>query len=497
MSPLHLCVHGHFYQPPRENPWLETVEAQASAAPYHDWNQRVGAECYAPNAAARLLDAQGRVARTVNNYARMSFDFGPTLLSWLERHDPDTYGAIRAADRSGPGGALAQAYNHSILPLCTPRDRRTQVRWGIRDFQHRYGRAPEGMWLPETAADVDTLEALAGNGIRFTVLAPHQARPEDGAPLDPAQPYECALPSGRRIALFCYDGALAHAVAFGGLLHDGDALVARLTAPAPGDGPQLRHYATDGESYGHHHKFGDMALAYAFSRIEAGTAVRLTNYGAYLQQFPPRRRARLVSDTSWSCAHGVERWRGPCGCGARDGRPLDWRAPLRQAVDGLRDGLDLQFERQASALLRDPWEARDDFIGVILVRQRASVEEFLLRHARRALSGAERVAVLRLLEMQRHGQLMQTSCGWFHEDLARIEAIQILRYAACGLELAGDPALESRFLEALRPARSGDPEEGGALQIWERHVRPARHGVAAGAWIENFRFPARAGIRPA
>src|SRR5581483_262528 len=289
--PRYVAIHGHFYQPPRENPWLERVEVQDSAAPYHDWNARVAAECYAPNTAARRVDGDNRILDVVNNFAAIAFDVGPTLLGWLEQARPDVYRAILDADRAsvaarGHGNAIAQAYGHAILPLCTRRDKVTEVRWGLADFRHRFGREAEGMWLPETAVDRETLEVLADEGVRFTLLAPGQAEAtrEPGEPwrpaaagLDPRRAYRWAPGAGRPLALFFYDGPVSHAVAFEGLLGSGDAFAARLLGAFGGRaGPQLVHIATDGESYGHHHRFGEMALAAACARIETSGAAILT-----------------------------------------------------------------------------------------------------------------------------------------------------------------------------------------------------------------------------
>ncbi len=297
----YICIHGHFYQPPRENPWLEAIELQDSAAPYHDWNERITAECYAPNSVSRIVDAENCIVKLVNNYAKISFNFGPTLLSWLEAKSSDVYAAILQADKesqkrfSGHGSAMAQIYNHVIMPLANSRDRATQIAWGIGDFEKRFKRAPEGMWLPETAVDLETLELLADHGIRFTVLAPHQAarmRPIgdpawhdlNGISIDTTRAYLQRLPSGQSIALFFYHGPIARAVAFEGLLSHGDRFIERLTGAfsAESQRPQLVHIATDGESYGHHHRFGDMALAYVLDRIESGQLARLTNYGEVL-----------------------------------------------------------------------------------------------------------------------------------------------------------------------------------------------------------------------
>ncbi|HKG22327.1 MAG TPA: DUF3536 domain-containing protein, partial [Blastocatellia bacterium] len=363
----HICIHGHFYQPPRENPWLEEVELQDSSFPYHDWNQRITAECYAPNAASRILDKSGRLTDIVNNYSKISFNFGPTLLSWMERHAPAVHRTILDADGesresfSGHGSALAQVYNHVIMPLASPRDKRTQVVWGIRDFEYRFGRKPEGMWLAETAVDIETLETLAQNGIRFTILAPRQAarvrspgkrwRDVSGGRVDPKQPYRYNLPSGKSIDLFFYDGPISQDVAFNNLLASGERFAGRLLRAFTGTHGQnqLVHIATDGETYGHHHRHGDMALAYCIRHIESNNLAKVTVYGEYLEKFPPAQEVEILENTSWSCAHGVERWRQNCGCSTgREGWTQAWRSPLRQALDWLRDGLEAVYERELS-----------------------------------------------------------------------------------------------------------------------------------------------------
>lgn len=494
-----VCVHAHFYQPPRENPWLEEVEYQESAYPYHDWNERVAVECYAPNATSRLLDAEGRIEAIVNNYSRISFNFGPTLLAWLEQKKPAIYAAIREAELesrsrfSGHGSALAQPYSHAILPLANRRDKETQVLWGVRDFVRRFGREPEGMWLPETAVDLETLDVLAGVGIRFTVLAPRQAsqvrklgenewRDVGGERIDPALPYRVELPSGRSMALFFYDGAIAKAVAFEGLLGDGRKLAERIlqgfsTSRPPG--PQLVHIATDGESYGHHHKHGEMALTYALHHLESNNLARLTNYAEFLERFPPTQEVRVIENTSWSCMHGIERWRGDCGCNS-GGHPdwnQKWRAPLRQAMDGLRDELAPAFEAQARELFQDPWAARNDFIDLLRERTPEQVDNFLESHRRQPLGAEETVRALQLLELQRHAQLMYTSCGWFFDEISGIEAVQVLQYAGRAIQLGqalfGETGAEARFLEKLEGARSNIAEQENGRRCYERYVKTA------------------------
>ncbi len=495
----YVCIHGHFYQPPRENPWLEVVEVQDSAAPFHDWNARVCAECYAPNAAARILGPGGVIADIVNNYRHISFNFGPTLLCWLEQEEPQVYEALLEADRDslarlGWGNALAQVYNHVIMPLANRRDKLTQVRWGLADFQYRFGRRPQGMWLAETAVDNQTLECLAQEGILFTILAPHQAAqvlppggdswrevgPQD---LDTRRPYLVELPSGRELAVFFYHGGLSRDIAFHDLLADGAGLARRLVGafdPQPGEA-QLVSVATDGESYGHHHRFGEMALAFALRRLEQDPGVQLTNYAAFLARHPPRWRVRIRENSSWSCTHGVERWRADCGCALDPGRGWNqkWRAPLRRALDRLNRRLARLFQRQGGRLFKDPWAARDDYALLLPPRSREGWPDFLARHQLRPLDRDKRLQAALLLECQRFSQYMFTSCAWFFDDLAGLEAVQNLRYAARALQLAGElePGdWEEDFLSDLEPARSNQAGEGGARDIWRRRVVPARTG---------------------
>src|SRR5580658_1949621 len=439
-----ICIHGHFYQPPRENPWLETVETQDSAAPYHDWNERICAECYATNGAARIQNNKNQITRIVNNYARISFNFGPTLLSWLKENAPRTYRMILDGERrsrknyGGHSSAMAQGYNHMIMPLASLRDRTTQIRWGIADYKHHYGSAPEGMWLPETAADTGSLELLAQHGVKFTVLAPHQCKriralregdkesgeewtDTPGATVDTTRPYLMRFDSGASIAVFFYDGPDSRAIAFEGLLNSGENFAARLKSGfKDGTQAQLMHVATDGESYGHHHRHGEMALAYALRLLERDRTVKLTNYGKFLELCPPEYEAEIVDDTSWSCAHGVERWRSNCGCNG--GRPFNqlWRAPLRRALDALRDALAPLTEQEGNKLFKDVWAARDAYIDVVLNRDAEPVDRYFEAHTTHELSEAERVRALELMEMQRHTQLMYTSCGWFFDDIGGI-----------------------------------------------------------------------------
>ncbi len=491
-----VCIHGHFYQPPRENPWLETVETQDSAAPYHDWNERVCAESYAPNGAARVVNINNQIMRIVNNYARMSFDFGPTLLEWLRDNAPRTYRMVLGGEKRSRGryrghsSAMAQPYNHMILPLASTRDRVTQIRWGIADYAASFGGRPEGMWLPETAVDNESLQLLAANGIKFTVLAPSQCkriRPLKGgldwtdtpnASVDTTRPYLVRFASGPSIAVFFYNGPTSRAVAFEGLLNSGDNFVARLKAGFKDtDKPQLVHVATDGESYGHHHKHGEMALAYALRLLEHDKMVKLTNYASFLEQFPPEFECEIVEDSSWSCPHGVERWRSNCGCnGGHPGWNQAWRTPLREALDELRDALVPLTEQETGKLFNDVWAARDAYIQVVLDRSDESLDRFFAAQQSHPLTDSERVRARELMEMQRHAQLMYTSCGWFFDDISGIETVQIIAYAARVLQLAtqifGEQAagLEPAFLAKLAEAKSNEPEAGDGAQIYRKCV---------------------------
>ncbi len=507
MSQKFICVHGHFYQPPRENPWLEAVELQDSALPYHDWNERITAECYAPNARARLLDGEGRIEAITSNYSRMSFNFGPTLLSWIKEKQPDIHGAIIEADKrsreqfSGHGSAIAQVYNHMILPLANVRDKHTQIIWGMRDFESRFGRKPEGMWLAETAADNETLDVLAQHGIKFTILSQYQASrvrsleagaewlDVNGARIDPTMPYVVKLAEGRSIAVFFYDAPISQGVAFEKLLVNGEKFAARLldAFDESRGHDQLVHIATDGESYGHHFQFGDMALAYALHQIETSPDTKLTVYGEFLESHPPTHEVEIHEGSTWSCSHGVERWKSDCGCcaGGHGGWNQQWRTPLREAMDFLRDRLADFYSGKAKTFFDDPWAVRDEYISVILDRSPENVSNFFLKHAKRGLDDPEQVTAIRLLEMQRHAMLMFTSCGWFFDEVSGLETVQIIQYAARALQLAdelGAQNIEAGFLEILERAKSNLPENQNGRVIYEKFVLPAvmtREKVAA------------------
>ena len=494
----YVCIHGHFYQPPRENAWLEDVELQDSAYPYHDWNARITEECYRQNAASRILGPDRKIVDIVSNYERISFNFGPTLLYWLQSHAPDVYERILEADRksqerfSGHGCAIAQAYNHMILPLSNTRDKHTQVIWGIEDFKQRFQRAPEGMWLPETAVDIPSLEVLAEHGIRFTILAPRQAkrvRSLDGrkwrdvteADLDTSIPYLCNLPSGRQMTLFFYCGAPSHDIAYGGLLHKGENFAGRLidSFPRDGGGARLVHVATDGESFGHHHRYGDMALAYCLHHIETHHLAKITVYGEFLEKFPPTQEAEIWENSSWSCAHGVERWKSNCGCSANQtlSGQQQWRAPLRHALDWLRDKLVEVYEKRMSKYHSDPWQVRNDYIGVINDRSSDNVESFITKSTGRVLAIDDKTEFLKLLELQRDAMLMYTSCGWFFDNMSGIETVQVMQYAARAMQLYQEVQgedLEPEFKGMLQRAPANTRPFANGTEIYEAYVQPAR-----------------------
>jgi alpha-amylase/alpha-mannosidase (GH57 family) len=493
-----LIVHGHFYQPPRENPWTGIVDRESGAAPYHDWNERIHAECYAPNAQAHIIGAHQTIERTINNYEKISFNFGPTLLSWLERHHPETYGKILDADvlsrktRGGHGNAIAQAYGHAILPLATDHDRLTQVVWGIADFRYRFGREPESLWLPETACDNRTLDLLIDQQLRFVILAPTQAariraagsewKSVDNGSIDTAKAYRYFHRdgSGRSIAVFFYDGPAARAIAFEKALVSSEALVAVFKWAAM-RGP-LVNVATDGETYGHHFKFGDLCLAHTLEIEAPDEGFSITNYGQYLDQYPAELEVQISEGpdrkgTSWSCAHGLGRWLRDCGChtGGQPGWNQAWRGPLRAALSSLGKRAAGHFETLGSDVFVHPWASRNAYIELILDQQR-SREEFLHRQAGRRLSTTEQVRALTLLDMQRNALLMFTSCGWFFSDISGIETIQVMKYAARVIELINElglPSARGQFLEMLAEAGSNLEDKGTGADIYRRYAEPA------------------------
>ena len=475
---------------------------QPSAAPFHDWNERIHAECYQPNGSV-LLAGSANPEDTINNYALISFNFGPSLLSWLEPNHPDTYRRIINADRvslrqRGHGNALAQAYGHALLPLCNDRDLRTQIRWGLADFRFRFAREAEAVWLPETACNNRVMDALIDEGMRFVILAPSQAahirargdgfepgewRPVDEHAIDTSIPYSYFHSDGsnRSIAVFFYEGPTSRAIAFDNLLRSSSEFLDALTRAARGRG--MVHVATDGETYGHHFKFGDLCLAHALSVEGPLRGFEVTNYGAYLDTHPPSVDVEINNGphdegSSWSCGHGVGRWIRDCGCatGGEPGWSQAWRTPLRAALDYLRDENVEHFEATRNELFVYPWFARDDSI-VLILNPQESREKFLYDHAGRWLSSDEETRALTHLELQRMLLLMYTSCGWFFNDISGIETIQILKYAARAIDLMEQlelPPARERFLEILAEAKSNRPELGTGADIFRNQVEPLR-----------------------
>lgn len=502
---VYVTVHGHFYQPPRENPYLDAIERQPSAAPFHDWNERIHHECYRPNAFARVLNDQGHVIGIVNNFEHLSFNIGPTLMSWLERYDVEVYQRILEADRkscerlNGHGNAIAQAYNHIILPLANQRDKYTQIRWGKEDFRSRFGRDPEGMWLAETAVDYPTLEVLVAEGIKFIILAPSQAQrcrympsadqPDPqwlevgGSQIDPIQPYRCFLPGGDRqrdyIDIFFYDGPISRDMGFNDVLSSSQHFANRVGQAVRGDRrpAQLISVATDGETFGHHKKGCEKALAYALTEEFPSQGWTVTNYAHYLSLNAPTWEVELKPVTAWSCSHGVDRWQDDCGCGGGGLWNQQWRRPLRNSLNWLRDQLVKIYDETGSKFFQDPWQARDSYIQVLRDRSVSSVNRFLAQHQHHKLTTAERVDALRLLEMQRHLLLMYTSCGWFFDEVSRPEGVQLLRYASRALELAGDVTgiqLEQGFIKRLSDMPSNvDCFQNGA-DVYRQLVKPSQ-----------------------
>ncbi len=485
---IYVSLHGHFYQPPRENPNLGIIERQQTAAPYQNWNERIHHECYRPNAFARILNSEGKIVGIINNYEFLSFNIGPTLMSWLEQYDMEVYQKILEGDRNscqrlnGHGNAIAQVYNHIIMPLANQRDKYTQIRWGKADFKSRFGRDAKGIWLAETAIDYPTVEALINEGIRFTILAPSQAQrcrplptPEatdpdwvevGGGQIDPTRPYRCYLQDetgetdkSRYLDIFFYDGPISRDMGFNDVLSHSTHLAGRLGQAVQGDHrpSQILAVATDGETFGHHRGGTEKCLAYCFAAEFPARGWTVSNFAHYLSLAEPTWEVELKPVTAWSCSHGVDRWQDDCGCASGGGWHQKWRRPLRDSLNWLRDQLIPIYEDYGHQFFIDPWGARDDYIQVILDRSITCLDAFFSRHQTHELTETERTDALRLLEMQRHTLLMFTSCGWFFEELSRPEGTQILRYASRAMELAGDVAgvqLESEFIRRIAAADS-------------------------------------------
>jgi len=503
-------MHGHFYQPPRENPWIEDIELQESASPFHDWNERIHYECYLPNTLARVLDDKGHILDIVNNFETISFNFGPSLLSWFKEKHPETHQAIIDADKNsiakhhGHGNAIAQVYNHIIMPLANRRDKVTQVKWGIQDFKSRFGRDPESVWLAETACNEETLEVLIEEGVRYIILSPYQAesvRPLAGGDwadvssgqIDPKMPYRCFLKNDREkfIDIFFYDGPISRSIGFGDLAFDANRFMDAIEMANHENHHKqaLIQVAVDGETYGHHKPFADRTLAYTLHMEAPKRGFQVVNYAEFLDLYPPHHEVKIKEGedgegTSWSCAHGIRRWKDHCGC--RGDGPVEWtqhwRRPLRDALDWLRDELFIQFVTLGGDFFKHVWEARNDYIQVILDRSPENVTEFFNRHAKRLLTREEMTICLKLLEIQRNAMLMYTSCGWFFTEISGIETVQILQYAARAIQLAQEVGssvnsalhydLEKEFMRRLAHAKSNMSIFKDGRGVYEKLVKP-------------------------
>jgi alpha-amylase/alpha-mannosidase (GH57 family) len=500
-----LCIHGNFYQPPRENPWTGTIHLQRSAYPYHDWNERITRECYGPNTRSRLHGDNGYIKKLVNNYEYISFNFGPTLLSWLEKNNPWIYSQIIDADKKscerlgGHGNAIAQVYNHIIMPLASEKDKITQVKWGLADFTHRFGRKAEGMWLAETAVNTETLRVLAYEGVRFTILSPFQAHMirfinpvksewfnVSGGKVDYTQPYRCFLSEDRslHIDIFFYNGSLSKAIAYEKLLGSGEIFLQKIMEAYPPDtnNPALVSIATDGESYGHHFKFGEMALTWVLDTVKNQGDILITNYAQFLEKFPPQKEVAIIENSAWSCAHGIERWRSNCGCSVSQytGWTQSWRSPLRDGLDWLNAKLSAIFEKETKVLLKDCWKARNSYISVILNPDENTKDRFIQVHATRALTEEERGLIFRLLDSQKFALFMFTSCGWFFDDISGLEAIQILMYAKKAIELCerlSSEELEKGLMGFLEKAVSNDQRYMNGLGVYNKKVLPLKYDM--------------------
>jgi alpha-amylase/alpha-mannosidase (GH57 family) len=502
-----LCIHGHFYQPPRENPWTGTIHIQKSAYPYHDWNERITRECYGPNTRSRLHGDNGYIKKLVNNYEYISFNYGPTLLSWMEKNNPWIYSQIIEADKKscetfgGHGNAIAQVYNHIIMPLATEKDKITQVKWGLADFSHRFGRKAEGMWLAETAVNKETLRVMAMEGVRFTILSPFQAhmvrdishdksewQDVSGGRVDYLRPYRCFLTEDRSlyIDIFFYNGPLSKAIAYEKLLGSGEVFLRKIIEAYPSEinTPALVSMATDGESYGHHFKFGEMALTWVLDTVKHQDDITLTNYGEFLEKYPPENEIKIIENSAWSCAHGIERWRSNCGCSVSQhpGWTQSWRTPLRDGLDWLNVQLSTIFEKESKGLLKNCWEARNSYISVILNPDEDEKNKFIQRHSLKPLTEKEKIKIFRLLESQKFALFMFTSCGWFFDDISGLEAVQILMYAKKAIDLFeafSHEDLEKGLMDYLKKAVSNDQKYMNGLEVYNKKVLPLKYNMAS------------------
>jgi len=423
-----LAIHGHFYQPPREDPATGEIPPEPSAAPFDHWNQRITAECYRPNA-------------ELGNFDRLSFNLGPTLATWMEKDEPEVLRRIVAGDRVsrerwGEGGALAQPFHHTILPLATRREKELEVAWGIADFVHRFGHKPRGLWLPETAVDTETLAVVAEAGIELVILAPWQARRAGGGELDPSRPAWVKLPGGRRIAVFLYRGEPSARLSFDPqATSDADRFAGELAAmigrhPEGPEEGRLLLLATDGELYGHHQKFRDLFLARLLGHSAEAVGFAVPPLAHFLDLHPPRQDGELIEPTAWSCHHGIDRWSRSCGCTPEGA----WKTPLRRALCRLAADLDTLYERTAGPLVGDPWALARSSAQVILGQR--PMADLLRQEARQPLDEAQidKLGLLLTAQWQRHR--MFASCAWFWNDFDRLEPRHNLAAAALAADYA-------------------------------------------------------------
>ncbi|MDD5362202.1 MAG: DUF3536 domain-containing protein [Ignavibacteria bacterium] len=492
-----ICIHGHFYQPPRENPWTDEYEQEISASPFHDWNERIYQECYKPNTEAVIVNESGRVLKRINNYEYLNFNFGPTLLHWIKEKHFDTFQKIIEADKnsvknhSGHGNAIAQVYNHIIMPLANKRDKITQVRWGIKDFEFHFRRKPEGMWLAETACNNATLEILIEEGIAYTILDPSQAEKirkigtqnwEDvsGGKINPKIPYRYfSKISKGYIDVFFYDGPLSKGLAFDDIVYDARRLMQRIEFASIPEyrNDQLISIAVDGETFGHHKHFTERTIAYLLSEYADTKGYKVVNFAEYLAAHKPVYEFTMNEGpggegTSWSCVHGVGRWKKDCGCntGGLPGWNQQWRTPLRNALNLLNGKLAVYFEIEGHKYLKNVWNARNDYIDIMLNPGDSDILiKFLEKHSRMILMEEEIGIVLSLLEMQKFALFMFTSCAWFFSDISGIETLKILEYAKRAVEIAEQLSgldFDEEFLEELEHAKSNKLLFGSGKEIY-------------------------------
>ncbi|CAN5461318.1 hypothetical protein BH10BAC5_BH10BAC5_10480 [soil metagenome] len=482
---IFFCIHGHFYQPPRENPLTNEIDIEYGAAPFHDWNEKIFSECYLPNSEAGIYNDDNIKIKEVNNYCYLNFNFGPTLISWIRKNHPETYYKIIEADKKsleyhhGHGNAIAQVYNHIIMPLANDNDKITQIKWGIADFKFHFGRQPEGMWLAETACNQNTIEALISCGIKYIILDQSQADSicdldnenwfdVSNGQINPKFGYKCfsELDKNRSINIIFYDGALSKAAAFEDITKTGEQFLKRVKESINEHYPagQLVCLATDGETFGHHKKFSDRTLAYFLTELAAKNNLYICNLGEYLELFPPKMAVKIKAGennegTSWSCRHGVKRWRNNCGdsTGGEEGWTQQWRKPLRDAVNNLRDSLKKEFTEKGAVYFQDAWEARNEYINLILDQSENVKLNFVRKNLKKDISEDEMNIVIKMLEIQKYSLLMFTSCAWFFSEISGIETVQILKYANLAMELhrqiTGEN-LKTEFVNTLSKAKS-------------------------------------------